>query len=256
MGLADIHIHSLHSWDGTATISAILKYASTQANLDVIAITDHDKVRGSLEALELAGKYGIGVIPGSEVTTANGHLLALFIQQPIPRGLPLVETVLRIRESGGLCVAAHPEARGSHSLSLQSIRLARENPQVADTLIGVETLNASLLTRGSQMVARELAAEQGLAWLGNSDAHTLSMIGTGASLFPGKTTEDFRKALIQRTTRVYHPQEQSALKIITHWTRGFVLRRAGWVAWNPAPEQPVVLGRTARVGLTGITPQV
>ncbi len=67
MGLADLHIHSIHSHDGTCTVSGILQYASTVADLDVIAITDHDEIDGAVEAVELAPEFGIEVIPGSEL---------------------------------------------------------------------------------------------------------------------------------------------------------------------------------------------
>ncbi len=86
MGLADLHIHSIHSYDGTATIPAILKHVSEKTDLDIIAITDHDSLDGVNQALNLAPKYGLQVIPGCEITTAQGHVLALFIHKRIPAG--------------------------------------------------------------------------------------------------------------------------------------------------------------------------
>lgn len=97
MGLADLHIHTIHSYDGTASVPAVLSRAC-QLGLDVIAITDHDEISGSLLALELAPKYGVEVIPGLEVTTAEGDLLALNVTENIGRNHPLVETVLRVKE--------------------------------------------------------------------------------------------------------------------------------------------------------------
>lgn len=249
MGTADLHIHSIYSWDGTATISAILKYAATKANLDVIAITDHDEIRGALEAREMAPKYGIEVIPGIEVSTAQGHLLCLFIEQPIPAGLSLIETARRAGEMGGLCIAPHPGAKGSKSLNAHSIHVARREADIAKILIGVETLNASLLLRSSFRLAEAIALFEGMAWVGNSDAHTLSMIGAGATHFSGKTAMDLRAALLARATRVASVPLQNPFKIFAQWLRGFLLRATGWVAWNPYPEAPVVLGRTAHLGL-------
>lgn len=89
MGFADLHIHSIYSYDGTASISAILKYASDSTRLNVIAITDHDSMQGVAEALDLAPKYNLVVIPGCEVSSKDGHVVALYIRQPIPAGLPL-----------------------------------------------------------------------------------------------------------------------------------------------------------------------
>ena len=95
MGKADLHIHTIYSWDGTCTVEAVLKQAAHTAELDVIAITDHDEIQGAQEAAELAPRYGIEVIPGSEISTADGHLLALFIPKKISAGLSVVETILR-----------------------------------------------------------------------------------------------------------------------------------------------------------------
>lgn len=86
MGFADLHIHSIHSYDGTSSISAILKYVVDRTDLDVIAITDHDTVTGAAEVMQLAPAYGVQVIPGCEISTTDGHLLALFIDRPVKAG--------------------------------------------------------------------------------------------------------------------------------------------------------------------------
>jgi DNA polymerase III alpha subunit len=70
MGLADLHIYTTFSFDGTSTVSAVLKKA-VEVGLDVIAITEHDEIQGSLDALALAPAYGIAVIPACEVTTTT-----------------------------------------------------------------------------------------------------------------------------------------------------------------------------------------
>jgi predicted metal-dependent phosphoesterase TrpH len=95
------------------TPAGALKTA-TLAGLDVIAITDHDNLRATFEARNLSGRYGVEVIPGIEITTAEGHLLALFVERIIPAGLTLIDTLLRIGEQGGLALAAHPESH-NHS---------------------------------------------------------------------------------------------------------------------------------------------
>ena len=56
MGKADLHVHTTHSWDGTCAVKAVLKQAAHVACLDVLAITDHDEIRGALEAMELASR--------------------------------------------------------------------------------------------------------------------------------------------------------------------------------------------------------
>src|SRR5512146_700375 len=117
MGLADLHIHTIYSYDGTATVPAVLAHAK-QAGLNVIAITDHDEIKGALQAFDLATEFGIEVIPGIEITTVEGDLLALFVREKIEPGLPLMETILRVGEAGGICIAPHPMARGMGMKSL------------------------------------------------------------------------------------------------------------------------------------------
>ena len=75
-GSADLHLHTTYGWDGTAAVSAILRTAA-ERGLNVVAITDHDQIAGALVALELAPDYNVEVVPGIEVSTADGHLLAL-----------------------------------------------------------------------------------------------------------------------------------------------------------------------------------
>ena len=247
MGLADLHIHTIHSWDGTCSVSAILKQAAHYAGMDVIAITDHDEIRGALEAMTLAPNYGLQVVPGIEVSTAEGHVLALYIEERIPRGLSLVDTVLRVGDLGGLCIAAHPMARGTSSLSAAAIRSALNDPGAAKILVGIEAFNGGLVYRTDRTAVQELAQELPLAHVANSDAHLLHRVGQGASFFPGSTAEQLRKALIKRQTRPIRCEQLGLLGLISGWVPSFLLRRAGWVAWNPNPDGPIRFGRTRRV---------
>ena len=84
MGTADLHIHTRHG-DGMATVAEILDHVERATDIDIIAITEHDTPRPALEARELhaRGTYRFNLIPGIEVTTLDGHLLALFVDEPI-----------------------------------------------------------------------------------------------------------------------------------------------------------------------------
>jgi predicted metal-dependent phosphoesterase TrpH len=84
MGRADLHIHTTYS-DGMGTVPAVLE-AARQAGLDVIAITDHDTMAGARRARDLVPRYGIRVIPGIEISTSEGHLLAYWIEREVPAG--------------------------------------------------------------------------------------------------------------------------------------------------------------------------
>ena len=119
MGKADFHMHTSLN-DGTATVREVLNYVRDRTDLDVIAITDHDRLTGSYEALELANEYDFDVFAGCEITTLHGHLLGLFIDKPIPMWRPLDWTIGKIHEQGGLAIAVHPFSMLTRSIGYRS----------------------------------------------------------------------------------------------------------------------------------------
>ncbi len=232
MGLADLHIHSQYSWDGIAPVASILAYAAQTAGLQVAAITDHNRIEGALEALSMAPDYGLEVVPGCEVSTAEGHLLALFVTQAIPPGLSLMETILRVGALGGLCVAPHPMAgRASDSLSERAILQALRDPDARRILVGVETYNAGnvgWLYRDGNPRALLLAHRLRLAQLGASDAHMLPAIGSGKTSFPGQTAQELRQALVQRQTRAVQGITPGVVQWLGLWAVGVLAHATGW----------------------------
>lgn len=102
MGLADLHIHSIHSFDGTSSIPAILKYTVDNTNLDVIAITDYDSMKGVSQAIDLAPSNGSQIIQGCEISSTEGHVPGLFLNRCVPAGLSFLQTLQLIGEQGGL----------------------------------------------------------------------------------------------------------------------------------------------------------
>ena len=251
MGLADLHMHSLYSWDGTSTVAAVLKQVLEHTHLDVVAITDHDCLSGALEALQLAPSYGIDVIPGCEISTSQGHLLAYFIMQPVPSGLSLTETVLRVGELGGLCVAAHPSAKMFNSLHPQVISNALQDADVARVLVGIEVYNAGVVHKSGNTTAKALANSLPVAQLGNSDAHMLWMVGRGSTYFHGCTAHSLRHALENRTTIAIAGPSCKPAGVVSHWLTRYLLRHVGLVAWNAGPQYPIRFGRPVPVDFSG-----
>lgn len=246
MGLADLHVHSIYSYDATSSIPAILKHAAEKTDLNVIALTDHDSVDGVLQAQRLAPRYGLEVVPGCEVSTAEGHLLTLFVTRAVPAGLSLEETVLRVGRMGGLCVAAHPQAWGTPGLSHAAIRRALSNPEVARTLVGVETFNSGLILPRSNHTAADLAQTLPVAHVGGSDSHILATLGTGATRFEGRTAADLRRALVARQTAAVNLGGLQGAPVLGAWLPFYLLRLLGWVMWNPDPCAPLQLARLDR----------
>lgn len=194
-------MHTRYS-DGVGTVEETLTYALWRTPLDVIAITDHDTIEGALRARDLAEreKYPIEVIVGEEVSTREGHVLALFLHKRIPPGLSVERTVELAREQGGLAIVAHPfNPVFRHSVQRSVMdRLLRQPDLHPD---GVETLNGSFAGIGSSRVARDLTrAVYHWAETGGSDAHTPTAIGCAMTSYPGSGAAALRQAVLERST--------------------------------------------------------
>ena len=249
MGFADLHIHSIYSSDGTSTIPAILKHVSTKTDISVIAITDHDTMEGTKESMDLAPQYGLKAIPGCEISTADGHLLALFIERPIPSGRSLVDSVLMVADQGGVCIAAHPTARGTPSLRFETIFEALWVPCVRSTLVGIEAFNGGLVYTRSNPMVTAMARMLPLAKVGNSDAHVLAMIGHGSTEFEGSSIKNLRRALETGTTTVRYGQGLDGFGVLKTYIPQYILRKMGWAAWNSGPQAPVKYVRLTSLAL-------
>ena len=187
---ADLHIHTTYS-DGTASVPEVLKHVAENTDLDIIAITDHDCIEGAVKAAKLAHRYGLKVIVGEEVSTADGHLLALFIHERLPKGRPAKETIQAIHAQGGLAIAPHP-------FDPLVASLGKRNPSLAGwALDGIEVFNAGVYrtARGCNRHAEHTAQGLKQTMLGNSDSHSLATIGRGYTLFNGNTANDLYRAL-------------------------------------------------------------
>jgi len=242
MGKADLHIHTSYSDDGTATVRAVLEYVTRHTDLDVIAITDHDVIDGALEAVELAAQYDITVIPGVEISTREGHLLALYVTEPIPPALPLVETIERVAAQGGLCVAAHPGGPWRWSLQEAELQHALAQATLRATLVGIEAFNASLPSLHFNRRAAQMQARLQLAPVYNSDSHLLWTIGMAATYFPGKSAQDLRAALMVGATTGYVTPRPLHFLLSYGWRQ--LLRSFGLVqSVAPTPGRPIALQR-------------
>ena len=200
-GRADLHSHTLAS-DGTAGIEAVLDHVERQTDLDVIAITDHERIDAAVAARSLARDRGLRaeVVVGEEVTTLGGHLLALFVDRPIRPYKTLRTTILAVHDAGGLAIPAHPLV--PYPLCAQGWMLRRllDDPDPAARPDALETFNPTSLGKPWHHRVVRFADQHGLARVGNSDAHALTAIGTGWTTFPGRDADDLRRAIETRTT--------------------------------------------------------
>jgi len=166
----ELHAHSSRSYDGRDPIEALLEQARA-VGLDGLAVTDHDEIGASLEAAELAPEYGLIGIPGMEVTSEAGHVLALGVRELIPADLPFDETIDRIHEAGGIAVVPHPfqSSRSGVAPNVPPASLARAD--------AIEVYNSRLLTGRGNRRAEAFAEKHGLPVTAGSDAHVAEMVG-------------------------------------------------------------------------------
>ncbi len=175
----DLHIHSTHSRDGSAKPEDIITRCRS-LGLDGFAITDHNAIEGSLEAYRLATGTGLVVVRGVEVSALEGHVLALGVREPVPKGLSVGETIDRIHASGALAVAAHPKRFPSGT----GVDVVREMKYDA-----VEVINGGN-SRRSNRLARKVAEMKGLPITAGSDAHTLKEVGKAYTITEVVSSED------------------------------------------------------------------
>lgn len=186
--------------DGWPTPKELVEHAARRAKLDVIAVTDHDTIEGALRAREHAAKRArFHVIVGEEVSSRDGHIVALFIERRVRPGMSAAATVDAIHDQGGLALAVHPFWRTQ--------RRVRSGPVhgvgwlAAD--LGFDAVEVENATPGFYLVnqlAHRLNLGLGAAEVGSSDAHILDAVGRAFTEFPGRTPEALRTALESRTT--------------------------------------------------------
>jgi predicted metal-dependent phosphoesterase TrpH len=201
LGRADLHIHTLAS-DGTSGIVEILDHVEGSTDLDVIAITDHERIDAALAARAISRDRGLRaqVVVGEEVTTRGGHLLGLFLTERVKPLQSLRSTIAAIHDQGGLAIPAHPLV--PYPLCAQGWVLRRliADPDPRFRPDALEAFNPTTLGRPWHGRVVRFAAEQGLPTVGNSDAHAAAAIGTGWTTFPGHDPDDLRRAIVEGRT--------------------------------------------------------
>ena len=173
----DLHVHSRHSPDSRLGLREILEHVG-ERGLQGLALTDHNSVAGHTELRGLAPRFpDLILVPGVEVSTAEGHLLVYGLSELPPAGAPVAETVAWVLEHGGVPVPAHP-TRWFHGIGR---RLAGELPVPA-----LETLNGHTSELGNARIEL-MAARRGIGGTGGSDVHDLRDLGRCFTEFPEGT---------------------------------------------------------------------
>jgi hypothetical protein len=181
---ADLHVHSTYSSDSIITPKELVFYARKRG-LNAVAVTDHNQVEG---ARKIARETDFLIIPGTEVSSRDGHIVGLNVNEVIPRGLSADETVDRIHKADGIAIACHP-----HALFKGSI-----GQHVTAKFDAIETINASSFPfRSASSKAEKLAERFGLPRVAGTDAHYGPVIGCAYTVIDSElNVESILKAIV------------------------------------------------------------
>ncbi len=168
----DLHMHTNHSHDCATTVDRLLETAR-ERGLGAIAVTDHNEISGALEARDRADGSGVKVIVGEEVKTKDqGEVIGLFIEEKIPRGLTLQETIALIRDQGGLVYVPHPFDR-MHSVPDYEHLLG-----VVEDIDAIEVFNPRVAFSAFNEEAERFAAKYRIVAGAGSDSHVPQGLGS------------------------------------------------------------------------------
>ncbi len=177
----DLHIHSKYSDDAVGSPKDIIKSVKKKG-LDGIAITDHNNISGGLEALKIAPKDFI-VIPGIEISTKDGHLIALNVKKNIPKGLSVEDTVEKIVDLGGTPIVPHL-FRNMSGIKEEKLKNIYKN------ISSIEVFNSCSVNKSNYKSANT-AKKYNLGGTGGSDSHVPEYCGLGYTIIKdGGATAD------------------------------------------------------------------
>jgi hypothetical protein len=211
---ADMHIHTEIS-DGRTRVEDLVDIA-LEVGLGCIAVTDHNTV-AAYDMLKDDGR--IIVVPGVEITSSEGHILAYGITEDIPKGMSVLDTVNAIHEKGGLAFVPHPYRMWSG--------IGEKN--IIPEFDGLEALNRRS-SKASNIKSLALAKSVGKPVVAGSDSHTPDTIGKGYIEIPDscRTWQDVMAAVMNKETEPFSGHRgivksvKYGIKSITKWIfRGF-----------------------------------
>jgi predicted metal-dependent phosphoesterase TrpH len=200
LGRADPHVHTLAS-DGVSSVEEILAFVEA-SDLDVVAITDHERIDAGFAAQRIARARGLTteIIVGEEITTRNGHLVGLFLTERIKPWGSMKDSVARVHDQGGIAIVAHPLVPYPLCASEGTIRKLLDSGDERHHPDAIEAFNPTTARMRWSRRVPEFIADVGVAAVAGSDAHRADLIGSARTRFPGRTAEDLRAAVLARTT--------------------------------------------------------
>lgn len=189
----DYHIHSEASHDSRTTVKEIIN--ASKDKLDAIAVTDHDAIYNSLKAVEEAPS-DLTVIPGVEVSTKQGHLIALNIEEKPDKGEDIWDTISEVKKQNGFTIIPHPFQMFRHGIKRKNLQ--KISPDA------IETFNSRYFIGFRNYQAAKYATKHNMPKTASSDAHVPEMIGKGQTIISveEKTPENILEQIKKGETQL------------------------------------------------------
>ena len=214
---ADLHMHTRSS-DGVMSPYAVINdivfsnYIAEKTGkgikFKIIAITDHDTIEGGLVAKDyyddMHGDNELEIIIGAELTSANGHIVALNLKENIPPKLSAQETIDAIHEQGGIAIAAHPYSYLPFLKEFKGVGKLIYDEVVGKKFDAVEIRNSNPTETINNHITEIINKRHFKnAVTGGSDSHFQSAIGKAFTIFPGNSKEELFDAIKNHTTKAW-----------------------------------------------------
>lgn len=207
----EFHCHTRFSRDSLSQLEDLLN-ACRKKDIDRLVITDHNTTAGAVAAYKLDTER---VIVGEEIMTRGGELLAAYVREEVPPGLPAMEAIRRLRDQGAFISVSHPFDRMRSGHWRMDDLLA-----IAPLVDAIETFNARCMWPGFNTEARTFAEKHGLQGTVGSDAHAVFEVGKATLLAPYFEDSDSLRAAL--------PNAEARCSLSAPWVH-LTSRYAAWI---------------------------
>jgi len=210
----DLHVHTSCSLDSLIKFDKLIETCDYYG-IDCVAITDHNRIDCAIKLHEVTPSR---IIVGEEISTTDGELIGLFLNETIPPNLSASESLDRIKEQGGLAIAPHPYSVICPCLKDLIYKLKVDGIEVFNAFHRDGIINRKAFEENKKVKKAPIAA---------SDAHTERMVGNAYTLFDGNTPEDFYKAVKKKKTIPRGQVTSMEQTMLWSWNTGyFIMKRS------------------------------
>ncbi|MBM3251078.1 MAG: PHP domain-containing protein [Candidatus Nealsonbacteria bacterium] len=176
---ADLHVHTNFSYDGVSSPQEVVR-AALEKGIECLCITDHNEIRGAVQAMKFSYDKNILIVPGIEILSSSGDILGINVKKVIPDRLSAKETIKEIRRQGGIAVIPHPFGKPFTNF------WGGEKVLKKLDIDAIEAFNATVFFSKSNIRSFNFAQKFNLPFTAGSDAHKAKHIGSAYLEFSKK----------------------------------------------------------------------